>query len=188
MNIHEYQAKELFREFGVPVPRGSPCFTVDEAVSVAQQFFSTNISMVVVKSQIHAGGRGKGVFETGFQGGVYLCKDITEVRDRASQMLGHKLITKQTGPEGRVVRKLLVEAGSKIRKEFYLAILLDRKLARPVMMASTEGGVEIEEVAAKTPEKILREVVDPALGMMPYQARKLANGLGFRGEVVPQTV
>ena len=186
MNVHEYQAKELFRKFKVPVPTGSPCFTVEEAVAAAEKCFAAGTAVVVVKSQIHAGGRGKGTFENGFQGGVQICKSVDDVRSRAARMLGQRLITKQTGTEGRMVRKVLVETGSKIVKEYYLAILLDRNLGRPVMMVSTEGGMEIEEVAAKTPEKILREVIDPGLGMMAYQGRKLAGRLGLRGDLATQ--
>jgi succinyl-CoA synthetase beta subunit len=188
MNIHEYQGKELFRKFGVCVSPGTACSSVDEAVSTAQKLLSAGSSAVVVKSQIHAGGRGKGTFETGFKGGVHVCKSIEEVRANASKMLGQKLVTKQTGSEGRVVHKLLVEVASKITKEFYLAILLDRALSLPIMMVSTEGGMDIEEVAAKTPEKIVKEVIDPSLGMMPYQARILANALGLKGELISQAV
>ncbi len=188
MNIHEFQAKEIFRQYGVPVPDGVACASMEEAIDAAKPMFSAGAPLVVVKSQIHAGGRGKGGFEGGFQGGVQLCKSVEEVRSNVSQMLNCKLITKQTGPEGRVVRRVLVEIGSIIQKELYLAILLDRKLSRPVMMASTEGGMEIEDVAAKTPEKILKEVIDPAVGMMPYQARNLASRLGLKGDLFSQAV
>lgn len=188
MNIHEYQAKELFRQYGVSVPHGFACSTVDEAVSHAQKLFATGSKVVVVKSQIHAGGRGKGVFENGFKGGVQLCRSTDEVIANAWKMLGQKLITKQTGNDGRIVQKLLVEAGSKIKKELYLAVLLDRKNSRPVMMASTEGGMDIEEVAEKTPDKIIREVIDPILGMKDYQARNIALRLGIPHEVIPQAV
>jgi len=188
VNIHEFQAKEIFRQYGVPVPDGVACASMEEAIDAAKPMFSAGAPLVVVKSQIHAGGRGKGGFEGGFQGGVQLCKSVEEVRSNVSQMLNCKLITKQTGPEGRVVRRVLVEIGSIIQKELYLAILLDRKLSRPVMMASTEGGMEIEDVAAKTPEKILKEVIDPAVGMMPYQARNLASRLGLKGDLFSQAV
>jgi len=188
VNIHEFQAKEIFRQYGVPVPDGVACASMEEAIDAAKPMFSAGAPLVVVKSQIHAGGRGKGVFEGGFQGGVRLCKSVEEVRSNVSRMLNCKLITKQTGPDGRVVRRVLVEIGSIIQKELYLAILLDRKLSRPVVMASTEGGMEIEDVAAKTPEKILKEVIDPAVGMMPYQARNLASRLGLKGDLISQAV
>jgi succinyl-CoA synthetase beta subunit len=188
MNIHEYQAKELFRQFGVPVSPSQVAFTTEEAVAAAEKLFASGATMVVVKSQIHAGGRGKGTFDSGFKGGVKLAKNAAEVRNLASQMLGQKLFTKQTGAEGRVVRKLLIELGSEIKKEFYLAVLLDRQLSRPVMMVSTEGGMDIEEVAEKTPEKIVKEVIDPAVGMVAYQARKLAQALGLKGDHINQAV
>ena len=188
MNIHEYQAKELFRQFGVPVPHGVQGATMDEALASAKQMFAEGAPLVVVKSQIHAGGRGKGVFADGFKGGVQLCRNLDEVQVNVSRMLNRSLVTKQTGAEGRVVRRLLVELGSKIKKELYLAITLDRVLSRPVMMVSTEGGMDIEEVAAKTPEKILKEIIDPAIGMMPYQARNLASQLGLKGELISQAV
>ncbi len=188
MNIHEYQAKELFRQYGVPVPQGFACSTVDEAASHAHKLFAAGNPLVVIKSQIHAGGRGKGTFESGFKGGVQLCKSTDEVIANAWKMLGQKLFTKQTGPEGRVVQKLLVEVGSKIKKELYLAVLLDRNYSRPVMMASTEGGMDIEEVAEKTPEKIVRQIIDPVLGMKDYQARNLAIQLGVPREIIPQAV
>jgi len=188
MNIHEFQAKELFRRYAVPVPQGVACASMEEAVDAAKQMFDNGSRVVVIKSQIHAGGRGKGVFEDGFKGGVQLCKSLEDVRHNVSLMLNRRLITKQTGSEGRVVRRLLAEIGSVIRKELYLAILLDRKLSRPVMIASTEGGMEIEEVAAQTPERIVREVIDPAVGMQPHQARNLAQQLGMKGDLVPQAV
>ena len=137
MNIHEYQAKELFRQYGVPVPNGRSCQTIDAAVEAGGEVFSKGSTLAVVKSQIHAGGRGKGVFIGGFKGGVQLCKTPEAVRENATQMLGSTLVTKQTGAEGRMVRTLLVEEGSKIKKEFYLAVLLDRNVSKPVMMAST---------------------------------------------------
>jgi succinyl-CoA synthetase beta subunit len=188
MNIHEFQAKELFRQYGVLVPQGKPCATMDEAVAAAQEFFSSGAKLVVVKSQIHAGGRGKGTFETGFKGGVQLCKSADDVRRNFTEMLGRRLITKQTGPEGRRVQRVLLEVGSTIQRELYLAVLLDRAISRPVMMASTEGGMDIEEVAANTPEKIVRQVIDPAVGMMPYQARNLASMLGLKGDLINQAV
>src|SRR5438105_5625557 len=183
MNIHEYQAKQLLAQFGVPVPSGNVATTPEEAKAAAEKLLTDGHKRVVMKSQIHAGGRGKGTFKSGLQGGVKVCSSAGEVYERAKAMLGQTLVTKQTGPEGRVVSKLLIEAASTIRKEFYLAVLLDRAVSRPVVMASTEGGVDIEEVAARTPEKIVKETIDPAVGMMPYQARKVAAALGLTGEI-----
>jgi len=184
MNIHEYQAKQLLAQNGVAVPPGEVCEQPVAARAVADTLFAEGHGMVVVKSQIHAGGRGKGTFKSGFQGGVKLCKSPQAVEDTARAMLGQVLVTKQTGPDGRQVTKILVTAAQDIRKEFYLAVLLDRATSRPVVMASTEGGMDIEEVAARTPEKILRESVDPAVGLMPYQARKLAALLGLKGALI----
>ena len=181
MNIHEYQAKELLAKYGVPVPAGYAAMTVDEAVEAANKLPGP---LWVVKAQIHAGGRGKGAFKSGLQGGVKVCSSVGEVYERAKAMLGQTLVTKQTGPEGRVVSKLLIEAASTIKKVFYLAVLLDRAVSRPVVMASTEGGVDIEEVANKTPEKIIKETIDPAVGMMGYQARKLAATIGLKGGLI----
>ncbi|HZH31571.1 MAG TPA: ADP-forming succinate--CoA ligase subunit beta [Pyrinomonadaceae bacterium] len=174
MKIHEYQGKELLRKFGVPVPRGIVAHTPEEAFKAATEL---GTDVVVVKAQIHAGGRGKG-------GGVKLAKSPEEARDLAAQILGMKLITHQTGPEGQEVRVLLVEEGLPIDKEFYLGIVLDRASGRPVFMASSAGGMDIEEVAAHTPEKILKETIDPAIGFRPYQARKLAFGLGLPADLV----
>jgi len=171
MKIHEYQAKEILRKYNVPVPEGKAVFTVDQAVKAAKKIGG---KVSVVKAQIHAGGRGKG-------GGVKVAKGIPEVRKYAKQILGMNLVTHQTGPEGRIVKRLLVEQGVNIKKEFYVGITLDRASSQNVVMASTEGGVEIEKVAAETPEKILKEKVDPAIGLQPYQARKLAFGLGLSG-------
>ena len=184
MNIHEYQAKQLLAQFGVPVPSGNVATTPEEAKAAAEKLLTAGHKRVVMKSQIHAGGRGKGTFKSGLQGGVKVCSSAVEVYERAKAMLGQALVTKQTGPEGRVVGKLLIEAASTIRKEFYLAVLLDRAVSRPVVMASTEGGVDIEEVAARTPEKIVKETIDPAVGMMGYQARKLAAALGLKGDLI----
>jgi succinyl-CoA synthetase beta subunit len=184
MNIHEYQAKQLLARHGVSVPEGEVCSRPEDAQTLAGKLFAAGQSMVVVKSQIHAGGRGKGTFKNGFQGGVKLCKSPGEVYENAKSMLGQVLVTKQTGPEGRMVGKLLVAAAPHIKKELYLAVLLDRAASRPVMIVSTEGGVDIEEVAARAPEKILKEPIDPALGMMPYQARKLAVALGLSGDLI----
>ena len=178
MKIHEYQGKELLRKFGVPVPRGIVARSPEEAYQAAKEL---GTDLVVVKAQIHAGGRGKG-------GGVKLAKSPEEAREIARQMLGMKLVTHQTGPEGREVRVLLVEEGLPIDKEFYLGIVLDRASGRPVFMASEAGGMDIEEVAAKTPEKILKETVDPAVGFRPFQARKLAFGLGIRSDLLNQAV
>ncbi len=184
MNIHEYQAKRLFAQMGVPVPPGNVATTPVDARSAAEKLFAAGHKRVVVKSQIHAGGRGKGTFKSGLKGGVKVCSSADEIFERAKAMLGQVLVTKQTGPEGRVVSKLLIEAASIIKEEFYVAVLLDRAVSRPVVMASTEGGMDIEEVAARTPEKIIRETIDPAVGMMPYQARKLAAALGCKGELI----
>ena len=171
MKIHEYQAKEILRKYNVPVPEGKAVFTVDQAVKAAKKIGG---KVNVVKAQIHAGGRGKG-------GGVKVAKGIPEVRKYAKQILGMNLVTHQTGPEGRIVKRLLVEEGVNIKKEFYVGITLDRASSQNVVMVSTEGGVEIEKVAAETPEKILKERVDPAIGLQSYQARKLAFGLGLSG-------
>jgi succinyl-CoA synthetase beta subunit len=176
MKIHEYQGKELLRKFGVPVPRGIVARSAEEAFRAAEELACTP---VVVKAQIHAGGRGKG-------GGVKLAKTAEEAREIAAQMLGMKLVTHQTGPEGREVRVLLVEEGLPIDKEFYLGIVLDRASGRPVFMASAAGGMDIEEVAAKTPEQIFKETIDPAVGFRPFQARKLAFALGLEAALVSQ--
>jgi len=184
VNIHEYQAKQLLAQSGVPVPPGNVATTPADARSTAEKLFAAGHKRVVVKSQIHAGGRGKGTFNSGLHGGVKVCSSADEVFERAKAMLGQVLVTQQTGPEGRVVSKLLIEAASIIKKEFYVAVLLDRAVSRPVVMASTEGGMDIEEVAARTPEKIVRETIDPAVGIMPYQARKLAVALGLKGDLI----
>ena len=186
MNIHEYQAKQLLAKYGVVVPPGAVCETPEAARQIAEELLVKGATLLVVKSQIHAGGRGKGTFKSGFQGGVKLCKTAVDVYEKAKAMLGNVLVTKQTGPEGRLVKKLLVAAAPEIQKELYLAVLLDRASSRPVVMASTEGGMDIEEVAAKTPEKIIRETIDPAVGMMPYQARKIAASLGLKGDLLGQ--
>jgi succinyl-CoA synthetase beta subunit len=178
MKIHEYQGKQLLSKFGVPVPRGLVARTPEEAFAAAKEL---GTEVVVVKAQIHAGGRGKG-------GGVKLARSADEARELAGKMLGMNLITHQTGPEGREVRVLLVEEGLPIDKEFYLGIVLDRASGRPVFMASEAGGMDIEEVAAKTPEKILKETVDPAVGFRSFQARKLAFGLGIASDLIGQAV
>jgi succinyl-CoA synthetase beta subunit len=188
MNIHEYQAKQLLAQYGVAVPQGQPCKTVDEARAAADKIFGSGNKLAVVKTQIHAGGRGKGTFKDGFKGGVKLAKSADEVASLAKTMLGNVLVTKQTGHDGRLVSTVLVASAETIKKEFYLAVLLDRNTSRPLIMASTEGGVEIEEVAAHTPEKILKEWIDPAVGIMPYQARKIAAGLGLKGDLFNSAV
>ena len=176
MNIHEYQAKELLQKFDVATTRGRVATTLDEAEQIARELGDIDI---VVKAQIHAGGRGKGSFNNGFKGGVHVRKTPDEVRDVAAKMLGQILVTHQTGPTGRLVNKVLVAESADIAREIYFAVLLDRATAAPLIVASTEGGVEIEAVAAKSPEKIIREAVEPLAGLQPYQARKLASQLGF---------
>src|ERR1700694_5970834 len=176
MKIHEYQGKELLKKFGVPVPRGLVARSPDEAYDAAKEL---GTDVVVVKAQIHAGGRGKG-------GGVKLAKNADEARGLARQMLGMKLVTHQTGPEGREVHVLLIEEGLPIDKEFYLGIVLDRASGRPLFMASAAGGMDIEEVAAKTPEQIFKETIDPAVGFRPFQARKLAFALGLPSDLISQ--
>ena len=186
MNIHEYQAKQLLKQYGVSVPPGDACKTVGEAQAVAEKIFAEGNKLVVVKSQIHAGGRGKGTFKHGFQGGVKLGKSVADVVNFAENMLGKTLVTKQTGPEGRVVSTILVAAAEDIKKEFYLAVLLDRANSRPLIMASTEGGVDIEEVAEKSPEKIIKEHIDPMMGFQAWQGRKIAAALGLKGDLAGQ--
>jgi succinyl-CoA synthetase beta subunit len=184
MNIHEYQAKQLLAKFGVPAPAGAACTTPQEAKAIAEKLFAEGQKRVVVKAQIHAGGRGKGTFKNGLKGGVKLCNSPEDVFKIASRMLGEVLVTKQTGPEGRRVSRLLVEAASAIKKEFYLAVVLDRTTSWPVMMVSIDGGMDIEDLAEKHPERIVKELIDPAVGMMPYQARRLAMVLGFSGHLI----
>src|ERR1041385_3076409 len=186
MNIHEYQAKEILGKYGVAVPAGQVCRTPEEAKAASQRLLAGGAGMVVVKSQIHAGGRGKGTFKSGFQGGVKLCKTADDAYEKAKAMLGQTLVTKQTGAEGRLVSTLLVAEAPAIKKEFYAAVLLDRATSRPLLMVSAEGGMDIEEVAEKTPEKILKETIDPAVGMYPYQARKAAAQLGLTGDLIGQ--
>jgi len=178
MKIHEYQAKSILAKFGVPVPRGEVVFKKDEARSAAQRL---GTKVVVVKAQIHAGGRGKA-------GGVKLAKSADEAASLAEKIFGMRLVTPQTGPEGRIVRRLLIEEGLDIQREIYLSILVDRGAGMPVFMASTAGGMEIEEVAKEHPEAILRELISPATGLQPFQARKLAFGLGLSGETVNAAV
>ena len=176
MNIHEYQAKELLQKFGVATTRGKVASTPDEVEAIARELGKIDI---VVKAQVHAGGRGKGTFKNGFKGGVHVVKSPAEARDVAEKMLGQTLVTHQTGHAGRVVHKVLVAESAEIAREIYFAIIRDRPSASALIVASTEGGVEIEAVAAKTPEKIVREIVDPLAGLQPFQTRKLAKQLGF---------
>ena len=181
MNIHEYQAKELLEKFGVATTRGRVASTADEAEKIATEIAPAEI---VVKAQVHAGGRGKGTFANGFKGGVQIVKTAEEARDVAGKMLGQTLVTHQTGPEGRLVNKVLVAESAHIARENYFAILVDRATGTPLVVASTEGGVEIETVAEKSPEKIMRESVDPLAGLQPFQARKLAKQLGFESSQI----
>src|SRR5437016_7706194 len=176
MNIHEYQAKELLQKFGVATPPGKAARSPAEAERAAKDLGGGEL---VVKAQIHSGGRGKGTFTNGFKGGVHRCKSPEEARDLAWKMLGQTLVTHQTGPSGKVVNTVLVAKSVNIAREIYFAILLDRATAGPLVVASTEGGVEIETVAAKTPEKIIRESIDPLAGLQSFQARKLAKQLAF---------
>src|SRR5256714_13470152 len=176
MNIHEYQAKELLQKFDVATTRGKVASTADEVEQIASELGHVDI---VVKAQIHAGGRGKGTFKNGFKGGVQVRRTPDEVRDVALKMLGQVLVTHQTGPAGRKVNKLLVAESADIAREIYFAVLLDRATAAPVIVASTEGGVEIEAVAAKSPEKIIREPVDPLAGLQPLQNAKFAKIITF---------
>ena len=181
MNIHEYQAKELLRRYDMPVPHGCVAFTPDEAAHAARKLGGP---VWVVKSQIHAGGRGAGRFagDSSGNGGVRVVKSIEDVHASAVQMLGKTLITKQTGPAGRTVRRLYIEKGCDIARELYLGIVIDRSTSRITIMASTEGGMEIEEIAARAPEKILKVAIDPASGIQPFHARRLAYGMGLSGK------
>ncbi|MBC8045073.1 MAG: ADP-forming succinate--CoA ligase subunit beta, partial [Rhizobacter sp.] len=180
MKIHEHQGKEILKKFGVPVPKSRVAFTADEAKQIAAEMLaeqqqSGGSSVVVVKAQIHAGGRGKA-------GGVKVVKSADEAYDVAKRLLGNVLVTHQTGPEGREVRRLLIEEGMAIDKELYLGITLDRATSRNVLMISTEGGMDIEKVAEETPEKIIKISIDPVLGIQPYQAREAAFALGLEGD------
>jgi len=183
MNIHEYQAKALLQKFGVAVPKGAVAYTPQEAEKVARGLAGP---AYVVKAQIHAGGRGAGRFQDNpsGKGGVRVVKSLDEVAKAAAEMLGHVLVTKQTGPKGREVKRIYVEEGCDIKRELYLGMLIDRKTSRITVMASTEGGMEIEEVAAKHPEKILRVAIDPVTGMKGFHARELAFGLGLEGKQI----
>lgn len=186
MNIHEYQAKQLFADAGVAVPNG----TVAQSAEEIDQALSTMPAgnPIVVKAQIHAGGRGKGTFKDGFQGGVHVVSDAEDAKAKAEAMLGNVLVTKQTGEEGKEVSTVYFNEATDIAKEYYLAILMDRATSQPVIIASTEGGMDIEEVAEKTPEKILKVLIDPTLGIRPYQARQIAFGLGLTGDSLKQCV
>ena len=182
MNVHEYQAKEILRRYGVPLLGGKVAFTVDEAVKGAETLQKeTGTKVWVVKAQIHAGGRGKG-------GGVKVAKSIDEVKTHSSKILGMQLITHQTGPEGKKVHKLYIEQGCDIKKELYVAILLDRALSQIILMGSSEGGMDIEEVAHKTPEKIIRVAIDPSTGYQPFHGRKLALGMGIPKDLMNKFV
>ncbi|ASF39450.1 MULTISPECIES: ADP-forming succinate--CoA ligase subunit beta [Halobacillus] len=178
MNIHEYQGKEIMRDFGVSVPNGHVAYTVDEAVEAAQKLGS---DVTVVKAQIHAGGRGKA-------GGVKIAKNLDDVRTYAEEILGKTLVTHQTGPEGKEVKRLLIEEGCDIQSEYYVGLVLDRATSKITMMASEEGGTEIEEVAEKTPEKIFKEVIDPVTGLTPFQARRLAFNINIPKEALGKAV
>ncbi|MGD6877390.1 ADP-forming succinate--CoA ligase subunit beta [Bacillus infantis] len=176
MNIHEYQGKEVLRKYGVTVPNGKVAFTVEEAVEAAKEL---GTEVVVVKAQIHAGGRGKA-------GGVKVAKNLDEVRTYASEILGKTLVTHQTGPEGKEVKRLLIEEGCDIQKEYYVGLVLDRATSRVVLMASEEGGTEIEEVAEETPEKIFKEEIDPVIGLTAFQARRIAFNINIPAKLVNQ--
>ncbi len=182
MNIHEYQARELFEQFGVATSKGRVANTADEAFEIARGI----PGQIAVKAQIHAGGRGKGTFKNGFKGGVHICDTAEQARDFAAKMLGQTLVTHQTGPDGKLVSKVLIAEAVDITRELYFAILLDRNSSAPVVIASTAGGMDIEEVAEHTPEKIMREPVHPLLGLQAFQTRKLAKALGLSGPLLGQ--
>lgn len=183
MNIHEYQAKELFEKFGVPSPNGQVASSAEEAEAAANAIGGSGL---VVKAQVHAGGRGKGTFKNGFKGGVHLADTPAEVKELAAQMLGQTLVTHQTGEEGRYVNKVMIAESVDIESEFYLSILLDRATCRPVIVASTEGGMDIEKVAEETPDLIVKEFVHPLAGLQPYQVRKLSAVYGLKGDTAKQ--
>ncbi len=188
MKIHEYQAKELFKEYRIAVPGGVATKSVEEAVQAAEEMKANGSDLFVVKAQIHAGGRGKGRTKKNNAKGVILCKTIEEVRSAAESLLGDTLVTIQTGDEGQEVKTIYVTDGVGIEKEFYLGILLDRAVSKNVIMVSTEGGVEIEKVAEETPEKIVKEWVEPGMDLQPNQARRLAFALGFEGDAFKKAV
>ena len=183
MNSHEYQAKQLFERFGVATPKGIAAATAQEAAQIARNM---GLSQYVVKAQVHAGGRGKGTFKNGFKGGVHVVDSVEEVEDVAGKMLNQVLVTKQTGETGKLVSKIMVAEAVDLKKECYFAILQDRARECPVIVASTEGGMDIEEVAATRPEAIIREHIDPALGILPFQALKIAVALGLTGPLLRQ--
>ncbi len=183
MNIHEYQAKELFDRFQVPSPKGKVAGSPAEAEQAAAEIGGSNL---VIKAQVHAGGRGKGHFKNGFQGGVHLIDSPAQAAEYATQMLDQVLVTKQTGEQGRLVRKVMIAESVDIVHEYYLAILMDRSTSRPVIVASTAGGMDIEEVAHQTPEKIVRQFIHPLLGLQAYEVRKLSAALGFGGDQAKQ--
>jgi succinyl-CoA synthetase beta subunit len=183
MNIHEYQAKELFDAFQVPSPRGAVASTPKEAAEAARLFSGAKL---VIKAQVHAGGRGKGHFKNGFQGGVHLIESPEQAAEFASKMLNETLVTIQTGDAGKLVNKVMIAEAVDITHEYYLAILMDRETCRPVIVASTEGGMSIEDVAHNTPEKIIRQFVHPLIGIQPYEIRKLIAALGLSGDVAKQ--
>ncbi len=185
MNIHEYQAKELFEKFGVATPAGKVASTVAEASTAARDIGGSGL---VVKAQIHAGGRGKGTFKNGFKGGVHVVDSTEQAKDMVDKMLGQTLVTHQTGPEGKLVSKVLIAKSVDIKKEYYFAILFDRGTSQHAIIASTEGGMSIEEVAEHTPEKIFKELVHPTLGLQGYQCRKIAASLGLKGSLANQAV
>jgi len=181
MKIHEYQAKAILKKYGVSVPRGAMAASQAEAEAAARELFDSGASGVVVKAQIHAGGRGKG-------GGVKIAKSVDEAGELASKMLGMKLVTHQTGPEGRIVRRLLIEETLPIEKELYLGILVDRAEGKPVFMASAAGGMDIEQVAAENPDAILKQHIDPGMGLEAFQARKIAFTLGLSAKQINPAV
>src|SRR5262250_3810170 len=181
MKIHEYQAKAILKKYGVAVPRGEMAETREQAEAAAKSLFDSGATGVVVKAQIHAGGRGKG-------GGVKIAKSVQEAGDLAAKMLGMTLVTHQTGPEGRIVRRLLIEETLPIEKELYIGILVDRGEGKPVFMASAAGGMDIEQVVAERPEAILKEYIDPGMGLEAFQARKIAFALGLSGAQVNPAV
>ena len=188
MKIHEYQAKELFKQYGIPVPNGVATTSVEETVKAADEMKANGTNLFVVKAQIHAGGRGKGRTKKNNAKGVILCKSIEEVREAAESLLGDTLVTIQTGEEGQKIKTIYVNDGVDIEKEFYLGILLDRAISRNVIMVSTEGGVEIEKVAEETPDKIVKEWIEPGMDIQPNQARRLAFALGFEGDAFKKAV
>ena len=187
MNIHEYQAKELFEKYGVASPNGQVAGTAEEAEAAARAIIADGGGkQLVIKAQVHAGGRGKGTFKNGFQGGVHLVESPEQVAEIAEKMIGQTLVTKQTGEEGKLVSKVMIAEAVDIERELYLAILMDRETCRPVIVASTEGGMDIEEVAESTPDKIVRQFIHPLAGLQGYEVRKLAKALKLTGDQAKQ--